>query len=79
MRPNCDPYMNPHMRDATTAGTAYGRKIDSRYSGAQRSRALSSARAASSASTSMTGTCTARNSAALRSAAQNCGSLSASR
>ena len=70
--------MKPHMSDATTAGTAYGRKIDSRYSGAQRSRALSSASAASSASTVMTGTCTARKSSMRRSDAQNCGSVSAS-
>ncbi|BBE21298.1 hypothetical protein MN0502_01810 [Arthrobacter sp. MN05-02] len=29
-RPNRVPYMKPHIRLATTAGTAYGRKIEMR-------------------------------------------------
>ena len=29
-RPNRVPYMKPHMSVATTAGTAYGRKIEIR-------------------------------------------------
>ena len=31
-RPNCLPYMKPHINVATTAGTAYGRKIEMRNS-----------------------------------------------
>jgi hypothetical protein len=30
IRPNWEPYMKPHISVATTAGTAYGRKITTR-------------------------------------------------
>ena len=67
--------MKPHIRAATTAGTAYGRKMASRNMPAPYSRPLSSASATMSASSSITGTCTARNSATRPNADQKCGSV----
>ena len=60
-RPNWVPYMKPHMRVATTAGTAYGRKIAMRKKLERCSRALSMARAAKSAMPSMIGTWITKN------------------
>ena len=48
--------MKPHIKTATTAGTAYGRKMTIRKKLAPWSRALSMASAASRARTSMIGT-----------------------
>ena len=45
-RPKLLPYMKPHMSTATTAGTAYGRKITMRKKPEACSRALSIASAA---------------------------------
>ena len=68
--------MKPHISAATTAGTAYGRKITIRKNPAACSRALSIASAATSASSSMIGTCTARNTSTRSKASQNFGSPS---
>ena len=71
--------MKPHMSVATTAGTAYGRKIAMRKKPAPWSRPLSRASAASRARASITGTCTARKSDTRPSADQKCGSAMACR
>ncbi len=76
-RPNRVPYMKPHIRVATTAGTAYGRKIEIRKKSLPYRRPLSRARATNSAMNSMTGTCTARNAETRPSEVQNRSSASA--
>ena len=71
--------MKPHMSTATTAGTAYGRKITMRKKPEACRRALSIASAATSASPSMIGTWMSRNSTTRPKPSQNCGSTNSAR
>ncbi|BDZ42176.1 hypothetical protein GCM10025865_14750 [Paraoerskovia sediminicola] len=69
--------MNPHIRAATTAGTAYGMKIEIRKNDLPYNRPESIANATNNAIPNMIGTCTNNNNATRETPDQNCGSWNA--